>query len=65
MALRSNFEGLRGKFLHRTPLLNFDLFVHEFFEEETRLKYQFDKGSKTSICCFFISYHVLKLQTRL
>ena len=46
MALRSDFEGLRGTILHRTPLPTVDSVVHELIAEETRIKSQSDKGSK-------------------
>jgi len=48
MALRSDFEGLRGTILHRTPLPSIDSIVHELIAEETRLKSHSDKGSKAS-----------------
>ena len=38
MALRSDFEGLRGSILHRTPLPSVDSVVSELVAEETRLK---------------------------
>ncbi|KAJ9548119.1 hypothetical protein OSB04_020662 [Centaurea solstitialis] len=45
-ALRSDFEGLRGTILHRTPLPTVDLVVHELIAEETRLKSYGDKDPK-------------------
>ena len=48
MALRSDFEGLRGTILHRTPIPTVDSVVHELIAEETRLKAHVDKGSKLS-----------------
>jgi plasmid maintenance system antidote protein VapI len=38
MALRDDFEGLRGAILHRVPLPNVDSVVNELLAEETRLK---------------------------
>ncbi|KAJ9548438.1 hypothetical protein OSB04_020981 [Centaurea solstitialis] len=46
MALRSDFEGLRGTILHRTPLPTVDSVVHELIAEETRLKSSGDKDPK-------------------
>jgi hypothetical protein len=40
MALRDDFEGLRGSILHRTPLPSVDSVVSELLAEETRLKSQ-------------------------
>jgi hypothetical protein len=39
MALRDDFEGLRGSILHRTPLPKVDSVVNELLAEEIRLKY--------------------------
>ncbi|KAI3493452.1 hypothetical protein L1887_41842 [Cichorium endivia] len=49
MALRSDFEGLRGSILHSTPLPTVDSLVHELIAEETRIKSQADKGPKTAV----------------
>ena len=38
MALRSDFEGLRGSILHRSPLPSVDSVVSELLAEEIRLK---------------------------
>ncbi|XP_045795561.1 uncharacterized protein LOC123890064 [Trifolium pratense] len=38
MALRDEFEALRGSILHRTPLPNVDSVVNELLAEEIRLK---------------------------
>ncbi|GAU48472.1 hypothetical protein TSUD_405650 [Trifolium subterraneum] len=38
MALRDDFEGLRGAILHHVPLPNVDLVVHELLAKEIRLK---------------------------
>ncbi|KAJ9539986.1 hypothetical protein OSB04_026492 [Centaurea solstitialis] len=46
MALRSDFEGLRGTILHRTPLPTVESVVHELIAEETRLKSYGDKDPK-------------------
>ncbi|KAJ9562057.1 hypothetical protein OSB04_007217 [Centaurea solstitialis] len=46
MALRSDFEGLRGTILHRTPLPTVDSVVHELIAEETHLKSYGDKDPK-------------------
>ncbi|TLX69530.1 hypothetical protein E9993_22940, partial [Labilibacter sediminis] len=46
MALRSDFEGLRGSILHRNPLPTVDSVVHELIAEETRLKSTAAKDSK-------------------
>lgn len=40
MALRDDFEGLRGNILHRTPHPPVDAVVSELLAEETRLKTQ-------------------------
>ncbi|KAI3815241.1 hypothetical protein L1987_14902 [Smallanthus sonchifolius] len=48
MALRSDFEGLCGTILHRSPLPTIDSVVHELIAEETRLKSQVDKGPKVT-----------------
>ncbi|XP_045822099.1 uncharacterized protein LOC123914983 [Trifolium pratense] len=40
MALRDDFEGLRGAILHRIPLPKVDSVVSELLAEETRLKSQ-------------------------
>ncbi|MCI19656.1 gag-pol polyprotein, partial [Trifolium medium] len=40
MALRDDFEGLRGAILHRIPLPRVDSVVSELLAEETRLKSQ-------------------------
>ncbi|KAK2387439.1 hypothetical protein QL285_061222 [Trifolium repens] len=37
MALRDDFEGLRGAILHRVPLPNVDSVIHELLAEEIRL----------------------------
>ncbi|GKF45154.1 hypothetical protein Tco_0131706, partial [Tanacetum coccineum] len=38
MALRNDFEGLRGSILHRNPLPSVDSVVSELLAEEVRLK---------------------------
>ncbi|KAM3302948.1 putative mitochondrial protein like [Capsicum chacoense] len=48
MALRSDFEGLRGTILHRSPLPTVDSVVHELIAEETRIKSQVVQGSKVT-----------------
>ncbi|KAL6509554.1 hypothetical protein OROGR_022864 [Orobanche gracilis] len=45
MALRTDFELIRGSILHRTPLPSVDSVVHELLAEETRLKTQTGKVS--------------------
>ncbi|XP_073132810.1 uncharacterized protein [Henckelia pumila] len=45
MALRDDFEGLRGTILHRSPLPSVDSVVHELLAEEIRFKSQADKGT--------------------
>ncbi|XP_052625020.1 uncharacterized protein LOC111912222 [Lactuca sativa] len=47
-ALRSDFKGLRGTILHRSPLSSVDSVVHELIAEETRIKSHADKGFKTT-----------------
>ncbi|KAL6527325.1 hypothetical protein OROGR_016415 [Orobanche gracilis] len=47
MALRTDFELMRGSILHRTPLPSVDSVVHELLAEETRLKTQTGKVSTT------------------
>ncbi|KAK0598489.1 hypothetical protein LWI29_035151 [Acer saccharum] len=44
MALRDDFEGLRGSILHRSPLPSVDSVVSELLAEEIRLKSQAGKG---------------------
>ena len=44
MALRSDFEGLCGSILHRTPLPTVDSVVHELIAEETRIKSHAEKS---------------------
>lgn len=44
MALRTDFEGLRGTILHRSPLPSVDSVVSELLVEEIRLKSHVDKG---------------------
>ncbi|KAG6475385.1 hypothetical protein ZIOFF_064603 [Zingiber officinale] len=48
MALRDDFEGLRGTILHHSPLPSVDLVVHEFLAEEIHLKSQVDKKTIAS-----------------
>ena len=55
MALRSDFEGLRGSILHRTPLPTVDSVVHELIAEETRIKSNTDKGPKPATPAVFAS----------
>ncbi|XP_062088473.1 uncharacterized protein LOC133795035 [Humulus lupulus] len=43
MALRDEFEGLRGTILYRSPLLSVDSVVNELLAEEIRLKSRVDK----------------------
>ncbi|XP_075489641.1 uncharacterized protein LOC142528475 [Primulina tabacum] len=45
MALRNDFEGLRGTILHRNPLPSVDSVVSELLAEEIRLKSHIDKGT--------------------
>ena len=42
MALRDDFEGLRGAILHRSPLPSVDSVVNELLAEEVRLKSKID-----------------------
>ncbi|XP_062110328.1 uncharacterized protein LOC133822116 [Humulus lupulus] len=44
MALRDDFEGLRGSILHRSPLPSVDSVVSELLADEIRLKSQAGKG---------------------
>ncbi|KAG6512003.1 hypothetical protein ZIOFF_030094 [Zingiber officinale] len=48
MALRDDFEGLRGTILNRSPLSSVDSVVHELLAEEIRLKSQVDKKTIAS-----------------
>ncbi|KAG6475885.1 hypothetical protein ZIOFF_065115 [Zingiber officinale] len=48
MALRDDFEGLRGTILYRSPLPSVDSVVHELLAEEIRLKSQVDKKTIAS-----------------
>ncbi|CAH9130393.1 unnamed protein product [Cuscuta epithymum] len=48
MALRSEFELMRGSILHRTPLPSVDSVVHELLAEETRLKTHTSKAAHAS-----------------
>ena len=43
MALRDDFEGLRGTILHRNPLPSVDSVVCELLAEEIRLKSHTEK----------------------
>ena len=43
IALRDDFEGLRGAILHRSPLPSVDFVVIELLAEEIRLKSKIDK----------------------
>ena len=43
MALRSDFEGLRGSILHCSPLPSIDSVVRELLAEEIRLKSYYEK----------------------
>jgi hypothetical protein len=43
-ALRSDFEGLRGSILHRSPLPSVDSVVSELLVEEIRLQSYSEKG---------------------
>ena len=45
MALRTDFEGLRGSILHRSPLPSIDSVVSELLVEETCLKSHSEKGN--------------------
>ena len=42
-ALRSNFEGLRGLILHRSPLSSVDSIVNELLVKEIHLQSYFEK----------------------
>ena len=44
MALRNDFEGLRGSILHHYPLPSVDSVVSELLAKKTRLKSHFEKG---------------------
>ena len=44
MALHSDFEGLRGSILHRSPLPSIESIVSELLAKEIRLKSHFEKG---------------------
>jgi transposase InsO family protein len=59
MALRDDFEGLRGSILHRTPLPKVDSVVNELLAEEIRLKYHsnsiFDKGTLSTPPSVFVA----------
>ena len=44
MALRSDYEGLRGSILHLSPLPSVDSVVSELLAEEIRLKSYSEKG---------------------
>ena len=45
MALRGDYEGLRGSILHRSPLPSVDSVVSEFLAEEVRLKSHSERKS--------------------
>jgi hypothetical protein len=59
MALRDDFEGLRGSILHRTPLPKVDSVVNELLAEEIRLKYHSnsisDKGTLSTPPSVFVA----------
>ena len=44
MALRGDFEGLRGSVLHHSPLLPVNSIVSDLLVEKTRLKSHYEKG---------------------
>ena len=44
MALDSDFEGLRGSILHRSPRISIDSIVSKLLAEELRLKSHSEKG---------------------
>ena len=48
MALRSDFEGLTGLVLHRSPLPSIYSDVSELLAEETRLKSHSEKGNNSN-----------------
>jgi hypothetical protein len=43
-ALRSDFEGLRGSILHRSPLSSADSVVNKLLTKEIRFQFYFEKG---------------------
>jgi len=43
MALHSDFEGLRGSILHRSPLSSIHSIVSKLLTKERRLQYYFEK----------------------
>ena len=45
IALRGDFEGVKGSVLHRSPLPSIDSVVSELLAEETRLKSHSEKGT--------------------
>lgn len=55
-ALCSDFEGLCGSILHRTPLPTVDSVVHELIVEETHIKSHAEQGSKcaSTLTVFFL-----------
>ena len=54
MALRSDFEGLRGSIMHRSPFPSIDSIVSELLVEEIRLKSHYEKGNSFCSESFFI-----------
>ena len=44
MVLHSDFEGLRGSILRRSPLMSVDSIINELLAEEICLKSQSEKG---------------------
>jgi hypothetical protein len=67
-ALRSDFEGLRGSILHRSPLPSVDFVVSELLAEEIRLQSYSEKGilsaSNPSVLAVLLN-HSLIIRTSL
>jgi len=53
-ALHSDFEGLRGSILHRSPLPSVDSVVSELLAEEIRLQSYSEKGIFSASNQFFL-----------
>ena len=54
-ALRSDFEGLRGSILHRSPLSSIDSVVSELLAEEIRLQSYSEKGILSALNPFVLA----------
>jgi hypothetical protein len=54
-ALHSDFEGLRGSIMHRSPLLSVDSIISEILVEEIHLQSYFEKGILSTLNPFVLA----------